>query len=248
MPFLRRKIILKWFILNIFQKKELVLFLFPLIMALFFVPQLYSPELSLSVVLSLNSQLSLMAHFPHTTPPNSSSHHSPETLLTTPLTPPHTTLPYHSSPLPLTLLRPFPLTADRSTSLLPSSAPHFSPSHHHSTHYPAPHPPPHQPLNPPHPSNSPLHHFPSPHLTPLLLTPPLPLAHNPHHSFKKGPYQTKRFVKSHFPMSINLCRTFLLLKTLFLIIFCKKYFWEKIDQKLEYDGGSGKLRTCNVVD
>ena len=36
-------------------------------------------------------------------------------------------------------------------------------------------------------------------------------------------------------MSLNLFRTFLSLKTSFLIIFCKKNFWEKIDQKLEYD-------------
>ena len=37
-------------------------------------------------------------------------------------------------------------------------------------------------------------------------------------------------------MSLNLCRTFLSLKTSFLIIFCKK--------KLEYDGGGAHVRNC----
>ena len=47
-------------------------------------------------------------------------------------------------------------------------------------------------------------------------------------------------------MSLNLCRTFLSLKTSFLIIFCKKNFWDKIDQKLEYDGGGDDVhvRSC----
>ena len=49
-------------------------------------------------------------------------------------------------------------------------------------------------------------------------------------------------------MSINQAWTFFSLKTSFLFIFCKNKCWDKIDQKLEYDGGSGKLRTCNVVD
>ena len=58
-------------------------------------------------------------------------------------------------------------------------------------------------------------------------------------------------MKSHLAMSLNLFRTFLSLKTSFLIIFCKNNFWDKIDQKLEYDGGGAhvrNLRTCNVVD
>ena len=61
-------------------------------------------------------------------------------------------------------------------------------------------------------------------------------------------------------MSLNLCRTFLSLKTSFLIIFCKNNFWDKIDQKLEYDGGGGAhvlncaratswihFSTCNIL-
>ena len=60
-------------------------------------------------------------------------------------------------------------------------------------------------------------------------------------------------------MSLNLCRTFLSLKTSFLIIFCKNNFWDKIDQKLEYDGGGAHVRnfaratssihfsTCNIL-
>ena len=46
-------------------------------------------------------------------------------------------------------------------------------------------------------------------------------------------------------MSLNLCRTFLSLKTSFLIIFYKKKCWDKIDQKLEYDGGgSTHVQSC----
>ena len=69
-------------------------------------------------------------------------------------------------------------------------------------------------------------------LTPLLTTllthhSPIPLNPPPgpmaaHHSLK-GPTQTKGFVKSHFSISINLCRIFLSFKTSFLTIsgFCK---------------------------
>ena len=79
----------------------------------------------------------------------------------------------------------------------------------------------------------------------ILLQPPPPTT--PHHSsfppvshcFLKGPNQTKKLVKSHLSMSLNLFRTFLSLKTSSLIIFCKKIFWDKIDQKLEYVGGGG---------
>ena len=45
-------------------------------------------------------------------------------------------------------------------------------------------------------------------------------------------------------MSLNLCRTFLSLKTSFLIIFYKNIFWDKIDQKLEYDGGGAHVLNC----
>ena len=46
-------------------------------------------------------------------------------------------------------------------------------------------------------------------------------------------------------MSLNLCRVFLSLKTSFLIIFYKKNVWDKIDQKLEYDGGGdAHVRNC----
>ena len=63
----------------------------------------------------------------------------------------------------------------------------------------------------------------------LPLHPPPPCNPPPHdsfppvsHCFLKGPNQTKKLVKSPFPMPINFCRTFLSLKTSFLIIFCKK--------------------------
>ena len=93
--------------------------------------------------------------------------------------------------------------------------------------------PPHHPLH----HSSP--HLPSsPHLLTTLFTPPS------HHSLK-GHHNTKGLVKSHFTMSLNLCRTFLSLKTSFLIIFCKKNCWDKIDQKLEYVGGGGAhVRNC----
>ena len=48
-------------------------------------------------------------------------------------------------------------------------------------------------------------------------------------------------------MSLNLCRTFLSLKTSFLIIFSKKNVWDKIDQKLEYDGGGGGALVLNCA-
>ena len=99
------------------------------------------------------------------------------------------------------------------------------------------------PCHPPHPSTPPpfcLHHLPLLLTTPTQLTipthhplttppslhqSPLPLTTSPHPSstplFKelKGPNQTKRFVNINFPMSINLCRTFLSLTTSFLVIF-----------------------------
>ena len=59
----------------------------------------------------------------------------------------------------------------------------------------------------------------------------------------KGPNLTKILVKSHLAMSLNLCRTFLSLKTSFLIIFCKNNFWDKSGQKLAYDGGV-HVRNC----
>ena len=61
------------------------------------------------------------------------------------------------------------------------------------------------------------HHSTSP--LPLTHPSPLPLTPSPHHSLK-GPNQTKIFVKSHLFMSLNLCRTFLSLKTF------SHFFWQ----------------------
>ena len=143
----------------------------------------------------------------HSDPTHPSSHHSPLSLLFTPLTSIHTNalppLPHFSSPLP---------------SLLPLATPHH-PSPPLLTH------PPHHTSSPP---SSPLSSSPTfltTHLFTTLFTPEL--------------------VKSHVYMSLNLCRTFLSLKTSFLIIFCKKIFWDKIYQKLEYDGGGdAHVRNC----
>ena len=63
------------------------------------------------------------------------------------------------------------------------------------------------------------HHSTSP--LPLTHPSPLPLTPSPHHSLK-GPNQTKIFVKSHLFMSLNLCRTFLSLKTFFSDNFLEK--------------------------
>ena len=181
-----------------------------------------------------------MAPFSHT-----SSHHSPSPH---PLTiPPHLFLHHPSLPLLIT-----PVTSINTTPPYPTT-PHYSP-----------------------------HYIPSllpslPLLTTLLTTPLLTLlwliTYLPHHTPSppsspltttyhplKGRHNTKRLVKSHFPMPLNLCRTFLSLKTSFLIIFCKKNFWDKIDQKLEYDGGGGAhvlncaratssihFSTCNIL-
>ena len=46
-------------------------------------------------------------------------------------------------------------------------------------------------------------------------------------------------------MSLNLCRTFLSLKTSFLIIFCKKKFWDRFDQKLDMTAAAA--RTCETA-
>ena len=139
---------------------------------------------------------------PHTTP-----------LLPTPSLFPLTsfyTIPhYHFSSLPSPLLTPLPLTPLLFITPLTTS-PHYSP------HYPSP-----------------------PLLTTLLTTPLLTLlwliTYLPHHTPSppsspltttyhplKGRHNTKRLVKSHFPMSLNLCRTFLSLKTSFLTIIYKK--------------------------
>ena len=162
-------------------------------------------------------------HSDHTHP---SSHHSPLSLLFTPLTPIHTnalpTLPHYSSLLPLASLHPL-TTPSRCPLSLPLTTPHLPSSPHllttlfttlFLTYLP---------------NHTPLHHPLHPSSPPLL----------------KGHHDTKELVKIHFPMSLNLCRTFLSLKTSFLIIFSKKNFWDKIDQKLEYDGGGGAhVRSC----
>ena len=204
---------------------------------------------------------------PHTTSPHHSRppHHSYSLLLTLfPITTSHHS-PHpssHHSPLtPLLIINP----SHYIPSLLPSLL-LTTPSHH-------PFSPPLLTYPPHHTSSHPLHHSPpylpsSPHLLTtlftttlltlfrLLTTPhhsssPHPLT-PPHHHSLKGHHNTKELVKSHLAMPLNLCRTFISLKTSFLIIFSKKNFWDKIDQKLEYNGGGGahvrNLRTCNVVD
>ena len=50
-------------------------------------------------------------------------------------------------------------------------------------------------------------------------------------------------MKSHLPVSLNLCRTFLSLKTSFLVNLCKKMLGQ-INQELEYDGGGVHVRNC----
>ena len=47
-------------------------------------------------------------------------------------------------------------------------------------------------------------------------------------------------------MSLNLCRSFLSLETSFLKSdhFLQKNFWDKIAQKLEYDGGGVHVEKC----
>ena len=87
-------------------------------------------------------------------------------------------------------------------------------------------------------------HFPS--------TPPAPPT-TPHHSsfppvshcFLKGSNQTKKLVKSHFSMSLNLCRAFLSLKTSFLIIFCKKNFGTKSTKS--WNMTAAATRTCETA-
>ena len=217
------------------------------------------------------SHLALLSPLPLTTPPHHSdpthpsSHHSP--LYITSLHSPH---PYSHqctppfTPLLLTtsphyILSPLPL-------LLPLATPHHP--HHPSPPLTTPHHP-SPPLTTPHHPSSPLLTTPPHHttlFTTLFLTylpnhTPLhhPLHPSPHHSYK-GNHNTKGLVKSYFSMSLNLCRTFLSLKTSFLIIFCKKNFWDKIDQKLEYDGSGGAhvlngaratlsihFSTCNIL-
>ena len=111
----------------------------------------------------------------------------------------------------------------------------YSSSHHHQSPLPPGHPPGHPPDHPP----SSLTPYP-PHYSPNPTTPnpiPHPTLHSHAPLFLKGPNQSKKFVKSAFLMSLNLFRTLLSLKTSFLIIFMKNNFWDKIDQKLEYDGG-----------
>ena len=192
---------------------------------------------------------------PLTTPP----HHSPSPLpLTTPphhsdpTHPPHTIPHYHFSSLPSLLFTPMhspPLP--HYSSLLPLTT-----SSHHPPHYSLSLPlttPPHLPSSP--------HLFTTLFLTYLPNHTPLhhPLHTSPHHS-KKGHHNTKGLVKSHFSMSLNLCRTFLSLKKSFLILFYKKKCWDKINQKLEYDGGGGAhvlncaratssnhFSTCNIL-
>ena len=203
-----------------------------------------------------------------TTPTHSSSllrssHHSP--------------LPFLITPLGLfTPLPPHPTTHHYSPSLHPLITPLTTPQHPFSPPFLTPTSPTLL-TTPPH---YPLHHSPRylpslPHLlttlfiTPILTTPsapsphpltptPSPLLPRPHHSLK-GHNNTKELVKGHLTMSLNLCRTFLSLKTSFLIIFCKKN-WDKIDQKLEYDSGGGArvlncaramssihFSTCNIL-
>ena len=83
---------------------------------------------------------------------------------------------------------------------------------------------------------SPPHHTSSPHLLTTLFTPPS------HHSLK-GNHNTKGLVKSHFTMSLNLYRTFLSLKTSFLIIFCKKNFGTKSTKSWNMTAA----RTCETA-
>ena len=158
-------------------------------------------------------------HFPLplSTPP----HHSPSalrshsplltpfpikllSLLITPLTPIHTTPPY-------------PTTSHYSPHYILSSLPSLPPLLLLTT-------PPHHIFSPtrfttPLPTYIP-HHTSSPHPgTPSPLTP------TPHRSsppLLKGASERQKTVKIYLAMSLNLCRTFLSLKTSFLIIFCKK--------------------------
>ena len=221
-------------------------------------------------------------HFPsplHSRPP----HHSYSLLFTPfPITTSHH-YPHpssHHSPLtPLLIINP----SHYIPSLLPS-LPLTTPSHHPFSPPLLTYPPHHTSSHPLHTLfTTPLltylsHHTSSPHLLTTLFTTPLltlfrllttphhsssphPLTPTPHpHHSLKGHHNTKEFVKSHLSMSLNLCRTFLSLKTSFLIIFCKKKFWDKIDQKLEHDGGGGAhvlngaratssihFSTCNVL-
>ena len=182
-----------------------------------------------------------MAPFSHT-----SSHHSPSPH---PLTiPPHLFLHHPSLPLlitPVTSINttpPYPTTPHYSPSLHPLITPLTTPSHH-----------PFSPLL--------LNYLPcSPHLLTTLLTTPLLtllwlITNLPHHTTSppsspltttyhplKGRHNTKRLVKSHFPMSLNLCRTFLSLKTSFLIIFCKKNFGTKSTKS--WNMTAAAARTC----
>ena len=184
-----------------------------------------------------------------------SSHHFPSPLL---LTPPHTTPHYHFSSLPSLLLAsshhsPSPHYSSLFPPLYPLITPlttphHPSPpllttlSHPHLTH------PPHYTSLPP---SSPLPSLPTflttpPHHSFTTLSPPphphpLPLLPRPHHSLK-GHNNTKKLVKSPFPMPINLCRTFLSLKTSFLIILCKKNFGTKSTKS--WNMTAAAARTC----
>ena len=112
---------------------------------------------------------------------------------------------YHFSSLPSLLFTPMhspPLPHYSSLLTLTTSS-------HHSPHYSLSLPlttPPHHPSSPP---SSPLSSSPTfltTHLLTTLFTPPS------HHSLK-GHHNTKGLVKSHLSMSLNLCRTFLSLKT-----------------------------------
>ena len=132
-----------------------------------------------------------------------------------PLIPPHQSPSSHhsSSPLPPHAALLTPLISPHTTPPHPTTPP---PLHPTSLPPPSVLTPPHYPPSPLTPPHTTPHHPPSP--TPLCLTPP-------HHSLKELELnKTKRFVKSDLSMSINLCRTFLSLKTSFLTIFCERCF------------------------
>ena len=205
-------------------------------------------------------------HFPSPLP-------APSPLLLTPL---HTIPHYHFSSLPSPLFTPLPpRPSPHYSSLIPlTTSTHYSP---HYPSPPLLTTPSHHPSSPTLLTTplhtlftTPLltylsHHTSSPHLLTTLFTTPLltlfrllttphhsssahPLTPTPpHHHSLKGHNNTKEFVKSHLSMSLNLCRTFLSLKTSFLIIFCKKKFWDKIYQKLEYDGGGDDVHVRNCA-